>query len=81
VFDLQELVAVGSVPLDGADLLRRLVAARTAFLVTGGTGTGKTTRLKDTVYWGPWVGTGDRARVRSSGACGRRPIVPWGRRA
>jgi len=45
VFDLQELVAVGSVPLDGADLLRRLVAARTAFLVTGGTGTGKTTLL------------------------------------
>ena len=38
-------MAVGSVPLDGADLLRRLVAARTAFLVTGGTGTGKTTLL------------------------------------
>jgi len=45
VFDLEELVAAGSVPLDGADLLRRLVAARTAFLVTGGTGTGKTTLL------------------------------------
>jgi pilus assembly protein CpaF len=45
VFSLDELQAAGSVPADGAALLRRLVAARTAFLVTGGTGTGKTTLL------------------------------------
>jgi pilus assembly protein CpaF len=44
-FSLGELVAAGSVPADGAELLGRLVAARTAFLVTGGTGTGKTTLL------------------------------------
>jgi pilus assembly protein CpaF len=44
-FTLAELVASGAVPPDGADLLRALVAARVAFLVTGGTGTGKTTLL------------------------------------
>jgi pilus assembly protein CpaF len=45
VFDLQELIDAGSVPQDGAELLAALVAARVAFLVTGGTGTGKTTLL------------------------------------
>jgi pilus assembly protein CpaF len=44
-FSLDDLVAAGSVPQAGADLLRRVVAARLAFLVTGGTGTGKTTVL------------------------------------
>jgi pilus assembly protein CpaF len=44
-FDLVELVDAGSVPEDGAALLSALVAARVAFLVTGGTGTGKTTLL------------------------------------
>ena len=45
VFSLPELVAAGSVPADGAELLGRLIASRAAFLVTGGTGTGKTTLL------------------------------------
>jgi pilus assembly protein CpaF len=45
VFDLAELIAARSVPEDGAGLLAALVAARVAFLVTGGTGTGKTTLL------------------------------------
>jgi len=45
VFTLEELVAARSVPPDGADLLARLVSSRAAFLVTGGTGTGKTTLL------------------------------------
>lgn len=45
VFSLDELVAAGSVPADGALLLERLVGSRAAFLVTGGTGTGKTTLL------------------------------------
>jgi pilus assembly protein CpaF len=45
VFTLDELVAAGSVPVDGAALLARLVESRAAFLVTGGTGTGKTTLL------------------------------------
>src|SRR5205085_1941528 len=45
VFTLAELVAARTVPPDGADLLGRLVSARIAFLVTGGTATGKTTLL------------------------------------
>jgi len=45
VFSLPELVAAGSVPVDGAVLLGRLITSRAAFLVTGGTGTGKTTLL------------------------------------
>ena len=45
VFTLDELVAGGALPHDGVALLDRLVASRTAFLVTGGTGTGKTTLL------------------------------------
>jgi pilus assembly protein CpaF len=44
-FTLAELVALGSMPEAGARLLRQLVTARVAFLVTGGTGTGKTTVL------------------------------------
>ena len=44
-FDLDGLVAAGSLPAAGADLLRRIVLARLPFLVTGGTGTGKTTIL------------------------------------
>ncbi len=45
VFTLAELTAAGSVPPDGARLLARLICSRTAFLVSGGTGTGKTTLL------------------------------------
>ncbi len=45
VFSLSELVASGSVPPDGAELLRTMIASRRAFLVCGGTGTGKTTLL------------------------------------
>jgi pilus assembly protein CpaF len=44
-FTLDELVAAGTVPPAGAALLDRLVVARLAFLVTGGTGSGKTTIL------------------------------------
>jgi pilus assembly protein CpaF len=44
-FTLDDLVASGSVPPAGARLLRSLVEARLAFLVTGGTGSGKTTIL------------------------------------
>ncbi|WP_067967607.1 TadA family conjugal transfer-associated ATPase [Nocardiopsis trehalosi] len=45
VFSLAELVASGSLPEPGARLLAAVVAARAAFLVCGGTGTGKTTLL------------------------------------
>jgi pilus assembly protein CpaF len=44
-FTLDELVAAGTIPAAGAVLLGGLVAARVAFLVTGGTGSGKTTIL------------------------------------
>jgi pilus assembly protein CpaF len=45
VFTLEELVAAGALSVEGAGLLRALVRARLAFLVSGGTGTGKTTLL------------------------------------
>lgn len=45
VFTLDELVAAGTLTGASAGLLRRVVAARLAFLVSGGTGSGKTTLL------------------------------------
>lgn len=44
-FTLEQLVSAGTVTGLGAGLLRDLVASRAAFLVTGGTGGGKTTLL------------------------------------
>ena len=44
-FGLDELVGAGSITSDAAAWLRAIVAARLAFLVTGGTGCGKTTVL------------------------------------
>ena len=44
-FSLPELVAAGTLTDDMAELLARVVAHRLAFLVSGGTGTGKTTLL------------------------------------
>ncbi|MFC5185799.1 TadA family conjugal transfer-associated ATPase [Actinomadura harenae] len=44
-FTLDELVASATVPPEGAVLLGALVKARVAFLISGGTGTGKTTLL------------------------------------
>jgi pilus assembly protein CpaF len=44
-FTLTELVAAEAIPPAGADLLAAIVAARAAFLISGGTGTGKTTLL------------------------------------
>lgn len=44
-FTLGELVEAGTVCERGATLLAAMVAARVAFLITGGTGTGKTTLL------------------------------------
>jgi len=44
-FTLDDLVSAGSLPPAGADLMRELVGSRSAFVVTGGTGTGKTTIL------------------------------------
>ena len=44
-YSLAELADRGALPPDGVRLIAALVAARLAFLVTGGTGTGKTTLL------------------------------------
>jgi pilus assembly protein CpaF len=45
VFGLDDLVAAGSLPAGGVSVLRDLLDARLAFLISGGTGTGKTTLL------------------------------------
>ena len=57
VFQLAELVEAGAVPAEGARLLASLVTSRVAFLVTGGTGTGKTTLLSALLSLAP---PGDR---------------------
>ncbi|MYR26310.1 MULTISPECIES: TadA family conjugal transfer-associated ATPase [unclassified Streptomyces] len=44
-FTLAELTAAGTIPPGGDTVLRALVAGRLSFLVSGGTGTGKTTLL------------------------------------
>ena len=44
-FTLDDLITAGSVPVGVAAVLRAVVRHRRAFLVTGGTGTGKTTML------------------------------------
>ncbi|MFC4783237.1 TadA family conjugal transfer-associated ATPase [Nocardioides sp. MAHUQ-72] len=44
-FTLEELLTAGSLTADAVELLRAVVASRVAFLVSGGTGTGKTTLL------------------------------------
>jgi pilus assembly protein CpaF len=44
-FTLEEFVGLGAMTSAAADVLARIVAARVSFVVTGGTGTGKTTLL------------------------------------
>ncbi|MFJ9087558.1 MULTISPECIES: TadA family conjugal transfer-associated ATPase [unclassified Streptomyces] len=44
-FTLEELTAAGTVPPGGDRVLRALLDARLSFLISGGTGTGKTTLL------------------------------------
>ena len=44
-FTLTDLVRMGSIPAAATELLRSLVDSRVAFVVSGGTGTGKTTVL------------------------------------
>lgn len=44
-FTLADLVRVGSLPPAAADLLRDVIGKRLAFVISGGTGTGKTTVL------------------------------------
>ncbi|MET9362217.1 TadA family conjugal transfer-associated ATPase [Streptomyces sp. NPDC006632] len=56
-FSLAELAAAGMIPPEGERLLRALVKARVSFLVSGGTGTGKTTLLSTLLGL---VGAGER---------------------
>jgi pilus assembly protein CpaF len=56
-FTLGELVAAGTVPPGGEEVLRALIAARLSFLVSGGTGSGKTTLLSSLLGL---VGPGER---------------------
>jgi pilus assembly protein CpaF len=44
-FTLDDLVSLGSIDAVGAEWLRSLVAGKLAYVITGGTGTGKTTIL------------------------------------
>ncbi len=44
-FTLENLIASGSVDADGAQWLHKIIDARVAFLISGGTGSGKTTIL------------------------------------
>lgn len=71
-FTLDELVAAGTLTAEGVRLLRAVVAARVAFLVTGGTGTGKTTLLSSLLSLVP---PGERiVLVEDSGEL--RPVHP-----
>ncbi|MFF0266617.1 TadA family conjugal transfer-associated ATPase [Kribbella sp. NPDC004536] len=45
VFTLDDLITAGALPPAGAEILRNLLDSRLAFLISGGTGTGKTTLL------------------------------------
>ncbi len=52
-FSLADLVEVGMFSSTGCTILRRIVESRLAFLITGGTGTGKTTLLAALVAAAP----------------------------
>ncbi|MEU5401288.1 TadA family conjugal transfer-associated ATPase [Streptomyces sp. NPDC005963] len=57
-FSLEELVQAGTVPPGGDRVLRALIDARASFLISGGTGTGKTTLLSSLLGL-----VGDRERL------------------
>lgn len=57
-YDLQKLVDIGSMPQDCADVLRGIVGCRLNLLISGGTGTGKTTLLNAVSRF-----IGDRERI------------------
>ncbi len=64
-FTLGELAAAGTVPPGGDGVLRALVHARLSFLVSGGTGTGKTTLLSALLGL---VGPGERVVLAEDSA-------------
>lgn len=71
-FTLDELVGREAMPVLVADVLRRVVRGRTSFLVTGGTGTGKTTVLSTLLGEVP----GDERLVLVEDSCELRPDHP-----
>lgn len=71
-FTLADLVAAGTVDEPAAALLAAVVAARLAYLVTGGTGTGKTTLLNTLLSLVP----GDERIVLVEDAAELRPVHP-----
>ncbi len=64
-FTLDELVAAGALPAAGAELLRGVLRARLSLLVSGGTGTGKTTLLAALLGL---VGAGERIVIAEDSA-------------
>jgi pilus assembly protein CpaF len=71
-FGLEELVAAGTVDGEAAAMLRALVDARLSFLVSGGTGCGKTTLLSTLLGL---VGPGERI-VLAEDSAELRPAHP-----
>jgi pilus assembly protein CpaF len=57
-YDLDRLVAVGAVDADGGEVLKKLVACRKNIVISGGTGTGKTTMMNAMSH-----GIGPRERI------------------
>jgi len=41
-FSLEDMISMGTISVDAASILRRMVNAKLAFLISGGTGSGKT---------------------------------------
>ncbi len=71
-FTLSDLVAAGTLTAEVAELLTAVVAARLAYLVTGGTGTGKTTLLSTLLAVVP----GDERIVVVEDSAELRPVHP-----
>lgn len=71
---LDELVAGGALPAAGAELLAGILRARLSLLISGGTGTGKTTLLAALLGL---VGPDERIVVVEDSAELRRPTRTW----
>lgn len=72
VLALEDLVAAGSLPPPGIAVLRDLLDARLAFLISGGTGTGKTTLLNSCSRRSPAPNAWSSSKTPASSA----PTIP-----
>jgi pilus assembly protein CpaF len=43
-FSLEDMILMGTISVDADSILRRMVSAKLAFLISGGTGSGKTSQ-------------------------------------